>query len=367
MKNSAFIFVVIIVSCIMVLQTTCLHQAKASEPAVSKDKPSLPQPADANAKPVVEPNGPPPVLKVEAAMYDFGEVGVKTANNCQFKFTNIGKGKLIIKTVRATCGCTVPALAKQEYEPGESGTIEVHFTAPGEEGDTVKHLYIVSNDKKNPEAELILKAKVITKVKFEPLILKLSLKDKNAACPPITLKSTDGKPFAIKSFQATAECITIDFDPNVTATEFVLKPKVDTDKLRKILNGGVSIGLTHPQCEQVNLFFEATAVYTLNPPMIMILNAKQGTPITREVYVLNNYKEPFEIESVSSQKGIVKLVSQEKQDNGYKLVVAVTPPVSAKTKIKIFSDTIFVNIKGGEKLEINCRGFFEKDTKKTNK
>ena len=75
---------------------------------------------------------------------------------------------MIIKNVRATCGCTVPALQKQEYAPGESGSVEVRFTAPEVEGDTVKHLYIQSNDKQNPEFELILKAKVVARIKFEP-------------------------------------------------------------------------------------------------------------------------------------------------------------------------------------------------------
>ena len=139
-------------------------------------------------------------------------------------------------------------------------------------------------------------------------------------------------------------------------------PKVDPAALRKVLNGRISIGLTHPQCKEVFINFEATPVYTLNPPMIMILNAKPGTAVSREVWVLNNYKEPFEIESVTSQKGMAKLVSKEAGENGYKLVLDITPPIS-QSKIKIFSDTIFIHIKGGEKLEINCRGFYEKEQK----
>lgn len=358
-----FVFVVF-VSFTFIFQLNCQKQAIAAvEPNDSKPEPVK---ADANAapaKPTVEPNGPPPVLKLESALHDFGDVGTKTTNICRFKFTNIGKGRLIIKNVRATCGCTVPALEKQEYEPGESGSIEVRYTAGGDEGDVVKHLYIQSNDKQNPETELIVKAKVVARVKFEPQLLKLSLKEQNAACPPITLKSTDGTTFAVNRFEATANCLTVDFDPNVTATEFTLQPKVDAAALRKVLNGRISIGLTHPQCTEVFLNFEATPVYTLNPPMIMILKAKPDTAVTREVWVLNNYKEPFEIESVSSQKGLVKLVSTEPHESGYKLIVEISPPVS-QSKIKIFSDTIFINIKGGERLEVNCRGFYERDLKK---
>ncbi len=359
MKRSAFVFG-IFVSFAFIFPLTCGKNAHAAvEPNASPQKSAS---ADVNAAPVYDPNAPQPIIKIEAALYDFGEVGTKTTNICRFKFTNIGKSTLIIKNVRATCGCTVPAMEKQEYAPGESGSIEVRFTAPDVEGENVKHLYIESNDRQNPEAEIIVKAKVVARVKFEPGMMKLSLKEENAGCPPIKLSSTDGVPFAVTRFESTANCLTADFDPNAAATEIVLHPKVDPAILRKVLNGRISIGLNHPQCSEVFINFEAVPVYTLNPPMIMILNAQAGTAVSRDVWVLNNYKEPFEIESVTSQKGMAKLASKQASENGYKLVIDVTPPLS-QSKIKIFSDTIFINIKGGEKLEINCRGFYEKNPK----
>ncbi len=367
MKRDTSVFV-IVVSCVLIFQLTCGKNAHAAvepnaspPPSVNTDVNASPV-SEPNAPPVFDPNAPQPLIKIESALYDFGEIGIKTVNICHFKFTNIGKGNLIITEIRSTCGCTVPALEKKEYAPGESGSVEVRFTAPEVEGDVVKHLYIQSNDKQTPEAELIIKGKVVTRVKVEPQLIKLSLKGENGACPAIKLNSTDGIPFAVTRFEATANCLTADFDPNAAAAEIVLKPKVDTATLRKVLNGRISIGLTHPQCSEVSINFEAAPVYSLNPPMIMILNAKPETTVSREVWVLNNYKEPFEIESVTSQKGMVKLVSKELQENGYKLVVDITPPLS-KSKIRIFSDTIFINIKGGEKLEINCRGFYEKDQK----
>jgi len=362
MKKSTFVFV-IFVSSVLIFQLNCGKKAKAAvEPNTSGTESVRP---DANAVPpktVSDPNAPQPIIKIESALYDFGDIGIKTVNICHFKFTNIGKGTLIIKEVSATCGCTVPALQKQEYASGESGSVEVRFTAPGAEGDTVKHLYIRSNDKQMPEAELIIKAKVLARVKFEPELMKLSLKEENAGCPPIKLDSTDGVPFAVTRFEATADCLTADFDPNAAATEIVLHPKVNPAMLRKVLNGRISIGLSHPQCNEVFINFETIPVYTLNPPMIMILNAQPGTAVPRDVWVLNNYKEPFDIESVTSQKGMAKLAAKEPGENGYKLVINITPPVS-QSKIKIFSDTIFINIKSGEKLEINCRGFYEKNQK----
>ena len=320
--------------------------------------------AEPDVKGVAEANDLQPVLKLESTEHNFGEVGVKTQNACSFKFSNAGKVLLVIKNIKSTCGCAVPDLPKKEYAPGESGNIEIRFTAGGEEDHkVVKHLYVQSNDKSNPDAELTLKAKVVTRVKYEPQILKLSLKYPDTNSPTIKLTSVDGNAFAITAVQATADAVTVEFDPNFSATQFVIKPKVNADVLKKVLNGSISFTLNHPQCSQINIFFEAMPVYNLNPPMIMVLKARPGTAIIREIWVLNNYNEPFEIESVSSQKGLVRLISREKQDKGYKLNVEIVPPVS-QNKIKIFSDTVEIKIKGGEKLEVNCRGFFEKDAQK---
>ena len=117
MKKSAFIFV-IFVSFTFLFQLTCVKQAKAAvEPNIPKtesagtDANAAPAP-EPNADPAADPNAPQPILKLESALHDFGDVGMKTVNICHFKFTNIGKGTLIIKDVKATCGCTIPGMEK---------------------------------------------------------------------------------------------------------------------------------------------------------------------------------------------------------------------------------------------------------------
>jgi hypothetical protein len=83
-------------------------------------------------------------------------------------------------------------------------------------------------------------------------------------------------------------------------------------------------------------------------------------PITREMWVLNNYGEDFEIESTSSQEGTIKVLSQEKIENRYKLMLEITPTAGEKSRRAFFTDTLFINIKGGEKLKVICRMFIRK-------
>ena len=62
---------------------------------------------------------------------------------------------------------------------------------------------------------------------------------------------------------------------------------------------------------------------------------------------------------MSSQKGIIKVLGQERINNRYKFELQITPP-AAGGKQKTFTDVFGVNIKDGKKLEIACRGFYSK-------
>jgi len=185
------------------------------------------------------------------------------------------------------------------------------------------------------------------------------LKGENASCPEITLSSLDNKPFAIQQFKSTGNCITADYDPSVKATKFVLQPKVNMEKLRKGLNGNVAISLTHPGYDKVTIPFKVLQRFKTEPPSIIVFKAEPQKPITKELWILNNYDEDFEIESSSSQKDIIKVLNQEKVGNRYKFELEITPP-DPKGKRKFFNDVFLVNTKSGEKLRVTCRGFYSK-------
>lgn len=48
-----------------------------------------------------------------------------------FKFTNVGKSKLVINYVHASCGCTVAEYPKDFISPGASGDIVVTYNGFG--------------------------------------------------------------------------------------------------------------------------------------------------------------------------------------------------------------------------------------------
>ncbi len=278
----------------------------------------------------------------------------------QFKFTNSGNAPLVITGVQGCCGVTLKGVqAGQEYAPGQSGTLEFDYQAVSIPNPKLARIvYLQTNDPEHKIIGLTIKAAVVRRVDYKPENLKLVLKQANAGCPDITLKSLDGRPFSVTDFKATAGSITAEFDPQAKATEFVLKPKVDMAKLEHNMRGRVSIAVTHPECSTVDLPYDVLPEFTVSPPNIMMFGLKAEKSVERDIWILNNYQEDFEIESVTSPKGTIKLVEKTKKDNRYQLRIEVTPP-RREGGSTLVSDMLHVKIKNGQTLPIPFRGFYQ--------
>ncbi len=352
MKPNKLTLTVLVVGCVLLLQAGCEEEAMAPR-ELNPDwfKQQTWAAMTPRAAKVV------PRITFEKVTHNFGDVGPGTNHLCEFRFTNSGNGVLKIGQVSKACGCTPFSLDKTEYAPGESGTLRVRYYAEVPYGSTTKQLVVSSNDRQNPKVALAIKARVIAKVNYEPKTLKLSLKHQNAGCPQITLTSLDNQPFSIRSFKSTANCITADYNPSAKATRFVLQPKVDMAKLEGTLNGRIEIGLTHPECKTVSISLNTLPRFRIAPRPIIIRDAKAKRSIVRKVRIQNNYKDDFEIVSVYSKKGIVKVLSNEKLVDGYELELNITPP-AATSRTRVFTDVVYVKIKGGRNLEIPCSGFY---------
>ncbi|UCF42226.1 MAG: DUF1573 domain-containing protein [Planctomycetota bacterium] len=370
MKWDWLTLTVFIIGSVLLFQIGCQEQALATEASEAELKASKEVTDKAKAETAAEPVAAGPRLMFESVTCDFGQVGPGTKNVGEFKFENAGDELLIIKKVTKSCGCTPFTLEKKEYEPGESGTLKVSYKASKRAGSSKKHLYVESNDKTKPKIALAVKATIVKKVEFEPKQLKLLLNKENAACPAITLTSVDGKPFSVKGlkatgrFRSTADAITAEYDSSRKATKVVIQPKVNMELVKKSHNGNVVISLTHPECGSVTIPFRVLPRFKIDPPSIVIHKVESGKPVTKEVWILNNYDEDFEVESVSSKEGTMKVLSQEKIDNRYKFELEITPPAAGAQK-RLFSDVFFVDVKGGERLKINCRGFYLRQARKS--
>ena len=357
MRRSFIILAISVFSFLMFSQIGCEEQAKGEKQPLKVEEPKQKEAVKKTAE--IKVTGSGPQIEFEGLMHDFGKVGPSSKSVYGFKFSNIGDGTLKITKVTKTCGCTPFTLEKKEYAPGESGELKVRYNSGSKAGMVTRRLYVYTNDKDDAKIQLTLKAEIIEKVKHTPHRLNLSLKEENAGCPDIVIESLDGKEFSIKRIKSTADCITADFDPSVKATKFVLKPKVDVEKLKRGLNGRIDISLTHPQCRSKTISFEALQRFKSTPPSIIAFNSEPDVPIKRKIYILSNYNDDFEIESVNSGKGFIEVLSRQKDGKRYIIEIQINPP-SVENNKNSFKDVLSINIKDGGRLNVVCRGFYAK-------
>ncbi|MBK6539156.1 MAG: DUF1573 domain-containing protein [Ignavibacteria bacterium] len=104
---------------------------------------------------------PEPVIKFDDLNYDFG--AVKQGENLEhvFKFTNSGKGTLVINSVQPSCGCTGVVMdEKKEFAEGETGEIKITFNTQGRQGVNTKTVSVNTNDPEYPVITLTFKCTV---------------------------------------------------------------------------------------------------------------------------------------------------------------------------------------------------------------
>ncbi|MDP2423636.1 MAG: DUF1573 domain-containing protein [Bacteroidales bacterium] len=102
-----------------------------------------------------------PELSFVKEVHDFGRLieGEKVAFS--FRFTNTGKGILLISNVSSSCGCTVPKFPSAPIQPGEQEVITVTFDSKGRRGQQTKTVTIISNTQPNTK-HLTINANIVS-------------------------------------------------------------------------------------------------------------------------------------------------------------------------------------------------------------
>ena len=87
----------------------------------------------------------PTTVQIIDSAYDFGKVTEGEIVEYNYRFKNTGTKPLVITTVGASCGCTVPEKPEQPIKPGETGFIKVKFNSEHRVGKAHKTITVSSN------------------------------------------------------------------------------------------------------------------------------------------------------------------------------------------------------------------------------
>ena len=119
----------------------------------------------------------------------------------QFKYTNKGDQPVKITNVKSSCGCTVPALKKNEVAPGESGEITATFKIGNRTGTQVKTVRVDTDHPAQPSANLVLKAVIPDVLQVQPAFVYWQTGE---AVKPKTITVRAGKDVPITTLEVTS-------------------------------------------------------------------------------------------------------------------------------------------------------------------
>ncbi len=102
-----------------------------------------------------------PDIQFKDKVFDFGEIKQGARAEHAFELTNQGKSDLILRKVKASCGCTAIEPDKMIIKPGESAKIVAVFNSRGMNGRQNKSVTVYSNDPKKSTILLRLTGTVV--------------------------------------------------------------------------------------------------------------------------------------------------------------------------------------------------------------
>ncbi len=101
-----------------------------------------------------------------------------------YPFKNAGQKPLTILSVRASCGCTTPALEKMIYAPGESGEVKASFHIGDRVGDQHSVIYVQTDEPDAAPLQLHLYLSVPQPLEITPRVVSW---EQNEAPAPKTI------------------------------------------------------------------------------------------------------------------------------------------------------------------------------------
>ncbi|MGI6320625.1 MAG: DUF1573 domain-containing protein [Bacteroidales bacterium] len=105
-----------------------------------------------------------PKIHVDNEKFVFEAVEMGQIVNHNFVITNNGKDPLIIRKVKASCGCTATTPEKTTLQAGESTNIKTAFNTSGRKGNQYKSINVITNDPERSNITLSVSGMVLEKV-----------------------------------------------------------------------------------------------------------------------------------------------------------------------------------------------------------
>ena len=269
-------------------------------------------------------SGRGPDIRFEKEEHDFGVVSAREQRTYVFSFRNEGDEDLIIKGLRATCGCTSTLLeGKEAIPPGRKNGIKIVFKA----GDTTRieksSVYVHSNDPDEAVLLLGIRAKTLAGAGFVPDRIRVGEISRNACIRRTArLVNTWGEELRIVGTETHLEAIEVMLQDTLvlpgqeTEMQIVLGP----DLLDGRIDTEVTVYTDNDKQPEISLSIVGNAIsVNLFPTEFFFGVVNMGSQTSRTVVISGIDEEPLEITRVETEMASVKTSLSRIGNNRYKI------------------------------------------------
>lgn len=285
-------------------------------------------------EPDVQPIGPQPNAELEQKLVDFGVIYDNQPQETIFRIRNTGNGPLIIKSLSATCGCTVPVLKgtqgttpagkptiKREYAPGEVVEIVVAYNPKGKNGQQHQRVTVETNDPAHPRIVFDLRATVRRMVSIEPSLVQFGAISKGETKTVMvdvtgryagfeiisaTISSNSTPPIEIIEGKAQTPQLSVDVWPIEDATEGDEQVRRTTILLTitdqaEVGTLSANLALTilgfdgTTTVQNLRIYGEVVGDIQLLPNRINFAMVTNGKPVEKTLKIISRRGQPFKI------------------------------------------------------------------------
>lgn len=303
--------------------------------------------------PVTEEKVEGPHIVFEQGVHDFGLVMDKQELKCTFTFRNAGTQMLIVEKVNTGCGCTVANMPKQQFAPGETGSIEITYNPKGT-GNQNRSIQVMTNDAKQRVTTVAINAHVLPLIEARPSTIQFG----QVVCgqerkvelvvvsrdPQMKIESitTNGPEITAKEMPGREPVQLIEAElPGRKVIEVTLSPDAPPGRVLKMITIKATAAKSDGQPEthelRVNAFAAIKGELSVQPPFIRVRPLAVREAFDREAIITREGGQPFKILDAKVLNSTLEGVKAEVEPyengtaKGYKIIIRGTAGETAKS------------------------------------
>ncbi|HVA77320.1 MAG TPA: DUF1573 domain-containing protein [Candidatus Binataceae bacterium] len=248
------------------------------------------------------PPGPQPKAQVENPLFDFGTALEGTMVNHTFMIKNTGKGELMIRGIKTSCGCTAAVPSKNHLAPGEEASVDVGFDTHFQKGHQIRTITAFTNDPDVPQAVMTMQGIVKQQVAATPAQVSFGTVRKGTEITrDVTIDDLTGrKGFSVGPVSNSNSAIKVvqaprtDHQPGAllhVTLEKTMPPGAFDDTI-KVVTNRVPI--------QVDVFGTVSGDLSVEPAQVSFGIAPRGQDVVRLLALKNNGPRQVKVLDVTS-------------------------------------------------------------------